>query len=164
MLLPESPRYLLLKGRERQARAALGRLLTRPADSLEVETERLEIMTALQAEQSLGSATYWDCFKNTENKNGLRTWTGIMLQGVCLFFLFRFWKGLNGPFWRGFFPVATIDGYQLYLCVTLLHYYSFPTYWSFFWFLEYLSVYYGTVSLLVQWYIKMCVFTIPQSF
>jgi len=51
MLLPESPRYLLLKGRDKAARVSLGRLLTRPSDSPEVERERLEITTALQEEQ-----------------------------------------------------------------------------------------------------------------
>jgi len=87
MLLPESPRYLLLKGRESAARVSLGRLLTRPADSPEVEAERLEIMTALQAEEQIGTATYRDCFRSTENRNGFRTWTGILLQG---------WQQLTG--------------------------------------------------------------------
>ena len=88
MMLPESPRYLLLKGREDQARVSLGRLLSRPADSPEVEEQRLEIMTALQEELKNGAGTYADCFRNTENRNALRTWTGIMIQGVCLFFFF----------------------------------------------------------------------------
>jgi sugar porter (SP) family MFS transporter len=87
MMLPESPRYLLLKGREQQARASLGRLLTRPVDSPEVERERKEIMTALHEEQKIGSASYADCFRNTENRSGFRTWTGIMLQG---------WQQLTG--------------------------------------------------------------------
>jgi len=88
MMLPESPRYLLLKGREQQARAALGRLLTRPVDSPDVERERNEIMTALHEEQKTGSASYADCFRNTQNRSGFRTWTGIMLQGVCSFSFF----------------------------------------------------------------------------
>jgi len=85
--LPESPRYLLLKGREEAARLALGRLLTRSSNSPEVERQRLEIVTALEAEQKNGSATYFDCFRNNENRNGFRTWTGIMLQG---------WQQLTG--------------------------------------------------------------------
>ena len=92
--LPESPRYLLLKSRESEARLALGRLLTRPADSPEVERERKEIVTALEAEQKIGVPTYVDCFRNNESRNGFRTWTGIMLQGVRLFFFSFFFGGL----------------------------------------------------------------------
>ncbi|KAJ7464079.1 monosaccharide importer [Mycena latifolia] len=87
MLLPESPRYLLHKNRVDAARAALGRLTNRPADSPEVDAECAEITLALEEERAIGSGTYLDCFKNTELKNGLRTWTGIMLQG---------WQQLTG--------------------------------------------------------------------
>ncbi|KAF8801531.1 general substrate transporter [Phlegmacium glaucopus] len=87
MCLPESPRYLLLKGREAEARVSLGRLLTRAPDSPEVEAERREIATALVEEQALGASSYLDCFRNTENRNGFRTWTGILLQG---------WQQLTG--------------------------------------------------------------------
>jgi hypothetical protein len=81
-LLPESPRYLLLKDRQAEARKALGRLMSLPANSPEVEAEAVEISTALAVELEVGTSTYLDCFKNTENRNGFRTWTGILLQGV----------------------------------------------------------------------------------
>jgi SP family sugar:H+ symporter-like MFS transporter len=80
--LPESPRYLLLKDRQADARKSLGRLMTLPSDSPEVEAEALEISTALAVEKQAGSTTYLDCFKNNENRNGFRTWTGIFMQGV----------------------------------------------------------------------------------
>ncbi|KAJ6615536.1 monosaccharide importer [Mycena sp. CBHHK59/15] len=87
ILLPESPRYLLHKNRVDAARAALGRLTNRPADSPEVDAECTEITLALEEERAVGTGTYLDCFRNTELKNGLRTWTGIMLQG---------WQQLTG--------------------------------------------------------------------
>jgi sugar porter (SP) family MFS transporter len=118
MLLPESPRYLLLKGREKAARASLGRLLTRPSDSPEVERERLEIVTALQEEQKTGTGSYADCFRNTENRNGFRTWTGIMLQG---------WQqltGINFIFYYGttFFMQAGItDAFLVQIIVDIVN-------------------------------------------
>ncbi|KAF8173800.1 monosaccharide importer [Mycena galopus ATCC 62051] len=47
MLLPESPRYLLHKGREDKARHALGRLTNRPADSAEVDAEWWQQLTGI---------------------------------------------------------------------------------------------------------------------
>ncbi|KIM38716.1 hypothetical protein M413DRAFT_75786 [Hebeloma cylindrosporum] len=86
-LLPESPRYLLLKDRQAEARQALGRLMTLPPDSPEVEAEALEISTALAIEKQTESTSYLDCFKNNESRNGFRTWTGIFMQG---------WQQLTG--------------------------------------------------------------------
>lgn len=85
--LPESPRYLLLKGRDVQARQALARLTSRPADSAEVDQECLDITMALEAELALGKTSYIDCFKSGEARNGFRTWTGILIQG---------WQQLTG--------------------------------------------------------------------
>ncbi|KAG6917552.1 hypothetical protein DXG01_002020 [Tephrocybe rancida] len=103
--LPESPRFLLKKGREEAGKVSLGRLLTVPADSPEVESEFQEIMAALEEDRKLGSGSYVDCFRNTPGKNGLRTWTGILLQG---------WQqltGINFIFYYGttFFKSAGIS-------------------------------------------------------
>jgi SP family sugar:H+ symporter-like MFS transporter len=76
-ILPESPRYLLLKGRDLEARKALSRLTKRPADSPEVDQECLDITMALEAEMSLGKTSYLDCFKSGAARNGFRTWTGL---------------------------------------------------------------------------------------
>ncbi|KAG6836088.1 hypothetical protein H0H93_011500 [Arthromyces matolae] len=112
LCLPESPRYLFKKGRDEAGRNALARLLTTSTDAPEVESEYQEIMAALEADRKLGSGSYLvrlirepDCFRNTANKNALRTWTGILLQG---------WQqltGINFIFYYGttFFKQAGIS-------------------------------------------------------
>ncbi|KAJ7064734.1 monosaccharide importer [Mycena amicta] len=85
--LPESPRYLLYKGRVDLAKKALSRLTNTPPDSPAVEAEAREIQLALDAEQAHANASYLDCFRGGELKNGLRTWTGICIQA---------WQQLTG--------------------------------------------------------------------
>ncbi|PPQ77164.1 hypothetical protein CVT25_010792 [Psilocybe cyanescens] len=105
MMLPESPRYLLLKDRQADARVALGRLMSTSPDSPEVEAEALEIATALAVEQEASQGGYAACFKNNADRNGFRTWTGILMQG---------WQqltGINFIFYYGttFFQQAGIQ-------------------------------------------------------
>jgi len=114
LLLPESPRYLLHKDKVDAARAALGRLTNRPADSPEVDAECTEITLALKEERAIGAGSYVDCFRNTELRNGLRTWTGIMLQG---------WQqltGINFIFYYGttFFQSAGIKNAFIVTIIT----------------------------------------------
>ena len=80
--LPESPRYLLLKGRDAQAKRSMATLTGHAADSVEVEQECLDIQMALDVERELGKTSFLDCFRGGEAKNGLRTMTGIMIQGM----------------------------------------------------------------------------------
>ncbi|KAF7318815.1 Monosaccharide importer [Mycena chlorophos] len=87
LLLPESPRYLLYRGRVEPAKRALSRLMNMPVDAPEVEAQAAEIQFALASEQETASSSYLECFRNGEYKNGLRTWTGILLQG---------WQQLTG--------------------------------------------------------------------
>ncbi|KAF9515075.1 hypothetical protein BS47DRAFT_1381619 [Hydnum rufescens UP504] len=141
-LLPESPRYLLYKDRVPAARKALSRLLSRPEDSPEVDAEVVEItlaslaitcnsalshnilFQALEAERALGSNSYIDCFRNTPNRNGLRTWTGILLQawqqltGINFIFYYgtTFFKsaGISNPF------IITIITDVVNTCMTIV--------------------------------------------
>jgi sugar porter (SP) family MFS transporter len=105
LCLPESPRYLLLKNKVSQARNALGRLMSCPANSVEVDGQVAEINLALEAERAIGTSTYRDCFRNTPNRNSFRTWTGIMLQG------FQQLTGINFIIYYGttFFKSAGIQ-------------------------------------------------------
>jgi sugar porter (SP) family MFS transporter len=79
--------------------------MSMPAQSPEVEAEATEINTALQVERETTQGGYAACFKNNEDRNGWRTWTGILMQG---------WQqltGINFIFYYGttFFKQAGIQ-------------------------------------------------------
>jgi len=107
-ILPESPRYLLMKGRDEQARRSLARVLRNDPDSQQVNEELAEIAANLHHERSVGSTSYLDCFRSGPGRNALRTWTGIGLQalqqltGINFIFYYgtQFFKnsGITNPF------------------------------------------------------------------
>jgi len=106
--LPESPRFLIKKGREEAAARALARLLSSSVDDPEVELELSEIRANLRAEQELGESSYADCFRTTHNRIRFRVLTGIFIQawqqltGINFIFYYGttfFQKsGINNPF------------------------------------------------------------------
>ena len=69
--LPESPRWLIKRARDKDAAKSLGRLLALPADDPVVEAELDEIRANLEMEKALGESSYLDCFKSSKNKIGL---------------------------------------------------------------------------------------------
>jgi sugar porter (SP) family MFS transporter len=87
LYLPESPRWLIKRGKDKDAAKALGRLLSLPPDDPAVEMELDDIRANLEQEQKVGESTYLDCFKNGPNKIALRTLTGIFIQA---------WQQLTG--------------------------------------------------------------------
>ncbi|CAE6355938.1 unnamed protein product, partial [Rhizoctonia solani] len=86
-VLPESPRYLIKRGRDQDAQKALARLLSLHPEDPEVETELNDIRANLRAEEELGSGSYADCFKQGPNKILTRVMTGVFLQA---------WQQLTG--------------------------------------------------------------------
>ncbi|KDQ61688.1 hypothetical protein JAAARDRAFT_55028 [Jaapia argillacea MUCL 33604] len=87
LCLPESPRWLVKRGRDEAAAKSMARLTGLREGDPEIEAELAEVRANLQEEQALGESSYLDCFRNTHNKIGLRTWTGIVLQA---------WQQLTG--------------------------------------------------------------------
>lgn len=78
-ILPETPRFLVKKGRHEQARKSLVFLRRLPADHPALEAELAEIQANYNYELSLGSASYWECTKGTIGK---RLFTGVTLQAL----------------------------------------------------------------------------------
>ncbi|TFK51652.1 general substrate transporter [Heliocybe sulcata] len=85
--LPESPRWLIKRGRDADAAKAMSRLTSLDINDPEVETELADIRENLRAEEALGEHSYADCFRGGSNKIGFRTLTGIFLQA---------WQQLTG--------------------------------------------------------------------
>ncbi|KAH8646621.1 glucose transporter-like protein [Xylariales sp. PMI_506] len=79
IFLPETPRYLIMKGHPEKAARALGRLRRIPADSPAVMTELKEIQANHDFEMSIGRASYVDCFRGQMLKRQL---TGMGLQAL----------------------------------------------------------------------------------
>ena len=86
ILLPESPRWLIKKGRDQDAAVALSRLISLPPDHPEIRAELDEIRVSFQHEKELGESSYLDCFRPA-NKILFRTFTGIAIQA---------WQQLTG--------------------------------------------------------------------
>lgn len=78
-MLPETPRFLVKKGKHDAARKSLVFLRRLPAEHPALEGELAEIQANYNYEVSLGSASYLECFKGTIGK---RTFTGITLQSL----------------------------------------------------------------------------------
>nr|SIP56079.1 putative sugar porter [Yarrowia phangngaensis] len=107
LLLPETPRFWVKKGKHDKAAESLRRLRKLPVEHEAVQTELLEIQSAHEAEMQIGSASWAACFspKGSQLKRML---TGIAIQalqqltGINFIFYYgtNFFKssGIENPF------------------------------------------------------------------
>ena len=79
ILLPETPRYLIKKGKHDQAAKSLSRLRRLDVDHPALVEELAEIEANYEYEMSIGQASYLACFKAPIRK---RLLTGCALQGL----------------------------------------------------------------------------------
>ncbi|KAF4923128.1 Major facilitator-type transporter ecdD [Colletotrichum viniferum] len=79
LVLPETPRFLIRKGRMERAANALSRLRRLPETDPAIADELAEIKANHDFESSVGSASYLDCFKPPVLK---RQFTGMALQAL----------------------------------------------------------------------------------
>merc|ERR1711939_1035290 len=105
VFLPESPRWLIMKGKEAKAHKALSKLLRVPQDSHIVTSQYAEVASNLHHERSIGTDSYAACFKSGEAKVRKRVLTGIAIQALQQL------SGINFIFYYGttFFANSGIE-------------------------------------------------------
>ncbi|KAF4633006.1 hypothetical protein G7Y89_g5110 [Cudoniella acicularis] len=79
LILPETPRYLIKRGRPEKAARSLAKLRRLPEDHEAIQDELAEITANHEYELTLGKASYLDCFKVGVRK---RLATGCALQAL----------------------------------------------------------------------------------
>ncbi|KAL2203871.1 hypothetical protein CC79DRAFT_1278758 [Sarocladium strictum] len=80
LYLPDSPRWLAMKGRHTEAREVTARLLGLPIDAPEVKVEVDAITEALEAQSRAGEFQFKELLTNGPSQNLRRTLLGIFAQ------------------------------------------------------------------------------------
>ncbi|SCV02130.1 LAMI_0G16160g1_1 [Lachancea mirantina] len=81
LILPESPRFYVMRGKVPQAANSLSKLRGLPKTHPVIENELQEIVANYEFEKALGSTTIWDCFRRG-NHQLKRIMIGIVIQAL----------------------------------------------------------------------------------
>ncbi|POY72073.1 hypothetical protein BMF94_4880 [Rhodotorula taiwanensis] len=83
LVLPESPRWLVVRGHDERARRSIARLARLPIDAPYVTDELANIVASVHHERSLGKVSYPELlWRSNESRLPLRVWTGIGFQAL----------------------------------------------------------------------------------
>ncbi|KZO91619.1 general substrate transporter [Calocera viscosa TUFC12733] len=128
LILPESPRYWIRKGRQDLATNCLVRIRGQPAESDYIQAEIAEIQANYEYELSIQQAGWIDVFRGgfAPSGNFRRVMIGIFLQ------MFQQWTGINFIFYYGnvfFQTVGIANSFTISMATTAVNVGSTPISW-----------------------------------
>ncbi|KAH8712010.1 general substrate transporter [Phaeosphaeriaceae sp. PMI808] len=162
-LLPESPRWYVMRNRPDDATKALCTLRGQPADSQYVKDELTELIANYRHEMTQMQAGWMDCFRGGWKPSGnlRRVALGIALQ------MFQQWTGVNFIFYYGstfFKTVGLQNAFVVSMITTAVNVGSTPIS---FWTIEKLGrralLIYGALGMLVCEFVIAIVGTVDQG-
>ncbi|KAI9739464.1 MAG: Plasma membrane low glucose sensor [Claussenomyces sp. TS43310] len=81
LILPETPRYLIKRGKDDKAAKSLAKIRRLPLDHPAIIAELAEVRANHEYELAIGKSSYLDCFSNRGHMRK-RLLTGCLLQGL----------------------------------------------------------------------------------
>ncbi|RTE78956.1 hypothetical protein BHE90_006565 [Fusarium euwallaceae] len=112
--LPESPRWMAKTGNVEEARNLISRVLDKPLDSEEVESQLSEILKFLALEEEAGEAAWHEIFRNNTKSRNLQR----VLLGMGPY-LMNQWSGINSLSYYLGYILQTFLGYSQVVSLVL---------------------------------------------